>query len=997
MPVLMTSTDAQFLQRSVRKIGGIPNALAAAHFLTTTPLLKEKRVFFVFPNRSQRKVVEKLLHVWGELTPFIWNGDATDAPLLLKEPLIFTDRLTVDDILLPDTEELKTQGLVLKTGMRIDMKSVEEFLAAEEYERDKTANEPGVWAKRGDIIDAFIHEPVRISFFGDTVEAIQAFDLETGEKGAQLEEVVLPPLTLHGTVPVFKYLPSDTVVVFLHETAEDIEQPQVLLEAIRGNENAKYAEHKAYHHRYEAILEDMRTFEQVVLCTREPERAEGFLKDSGLTVDIQEMELGLAQGFQLGNELLVITDHDIGWQKERKATKKKPTIDLQALKPGDHVVHLHHGIGRYSGTTEMEVDGITREYVVVEYAKEDKVYVPVELVERIDKYIGGPNPKLQRLSDANWNEVVRKVQEDALQTAQELLDLYAKRTRAKGPQMVDYPHEEQALDDAFAYELTDDQVSALEDIYHDMEQEVPMDRLLCGDVGFGKTEVCIRAAFRAVMNGYQVGVVAPTTILSQQHVDTFRDRLRDHGVEVAVLNRFVSTAEQKNVLADLVAGKVDIVIGTHRLFSKDVEFKKLGLIIIDEEQRFGVKAKEALKRIRNNAHVLTMTATPIPRTLHLSLSGVRSISTITTPPQKRKAVKTHIEPMNTRVIADAIRRELERNGQSYYVYNRVRSIERRRRELEALVPEARYGIVHGQMDAKDIAAVMHQFDEGEIDVLLATTIIENGIDMPRANTLLVESATMFGLSELYQLKGRVGRSDRQGYAYFLYNEKALAGDARRRLVALQEAERLGAGFELAMKDMEIRGVGNILGKAQHGHAVKIGMNLYLRLLNQAVQHLEGREEEPKRDISIDLPLQARIPERYMPEEAERVLLYQKLASIEDLEELRKKRELYIREERFGVELHQDIKNLFDLLEIKLLTQTSTLLSIHTVHPNKHNKHESPRIVITNERDVFTVPEPWEIQMFGEEKDRRIYATIEELGESWSDRVKQLIVYLNNQE
>jgi transcription-repair coupling factor (superfamily II helicase) len=640
----------------------------------------------------------------------------------------------------------------------------------------------------------------------------------------------------------------------------------------------------------------------------------------------------------------------------------------------------------------QSINDLDREYFVLEYAGRDKIYVPVELADRIDKYIGGEHPELQKLSGASWTTALVAVQEDVAKVAQELLDVYARRTTATAHHMLPQK-EEQHLDDACPYDLTVDQQDALQNIFDDMMKDQPMDRLLCGDVGFGKTEVALRASFRAVLNGYQVAVLAPTTILTQQHFDTFTERFKDLGVSVGALSRFQSPAQQKETIARIAAGTVDAVVGTHRIFSSDVQFKKLGLIVIDEEQRFGVKAKETLTSLRSSAHVLTMTATPIPRTLHLSLSGVRAISTILTPPEARKAVELTIAPLNTEIIQEAVARERARGGQVYYVYNRVQSIERRKLELQALLGEnVRISVAHGQMPPKALSDVMHAFDTGQIDVLLSSSIVENGLDVATANTMIVENAAMFGLAELYQLKGRVGRAREQGYAYFLYKEQQLAGDVKERFLALQAASGLGDGFELAMRDMEIRGVGNMLGKAQHGHASKIGLHLYVRLLNTAVQQLQGKNTEPLREVNIDLPLEGRIPEDLIPDTAERIQLYQQLANCTDLTELSDAKKDLMNYELLWSDdaLVPEITGLMQLLEMKILASRSTLTNITTDYPTTSNRLASERITITTSEPLPDLPPEWERIYERSHMAFKARASLDQLGDQWLAKLKQVI-------
>lgn len=915
-----------------------------------------------------------------------WTGDFIPlfaATTYHPVDIIITDHSTLEDSLLPAVGNVNETALRWGVGDTVFMKQIREQLIEFGYEREKTANAPGRWAQRGAVIDIYLEQPIRIEFDGEKIIDISLFDLASGKRTRGFDHVIIPPIRRSGQSSALDYLPDDVIVVSQYAAVET-RLAQLLIQPFGGHGSvpAGYRTTKSYHLRYPTVLADARRAQHVYVFTEFADKVQAALSDVAAQV-IPEVVGG--HGFlQAHTNTLVLTDTSIGLteEKHKKQSKRVREALIQGLKAGDHVVHVHHGIARFAGMTHMAVNGMTREYFVLEYAGEDKVYVPVERVDLVDKYIGADKPTVHRLSDASWNEVVARVKAQTLELAHKLLNTYARRANATAPQF--HPiEEEKELDSHCPFQLTKDQGLAVHEVFNDLSEPKPMDRLLCGDVGFGKTEVALRAAFRAAMNGYQVALLAPTTVLVQQHVDTFTERLKGFGVTVGSLSRFLSAKQQRETIAGIHHGNVDIVIGTHRMISKDVQWKKLGLIIVDEEQRFGVKAKETLTALRAHAHVLTMTATPIPRTLNLSLSGVRNISTILTPPQERKSVHTVIAQYASHTVKEAIEREMARHGQSYYIYNRVQSIEHRKNELQNLLPTARIGIAHGQMDEQPLASVMHAFDTGEIDILLATTIVENGLDIPTANTMIIENASAFGLAELYQLKGRVGRSREQGYAYVLYTEQKLDHDARQRLTALQEASHLGAGFELAMKDMEIRGVGNFLGKEQHGHAVRVGLHLYVRLLNQASRELEGVEEMTERDIPIDLPMEARIPEDVITNEGERILLYQKLAQIREVDELHEQRATY-------AHLHQSFAALFDLLEVKILAAHSTLVSIDTTYPSKHNTLTSPRITLTVDESLPAMPKEWDVLYMKGSERKKARATTAELGTDWIDALKKTI-------
>ncbi len=509
---------------------------------------------------------------------------------------------------------------------------------------------------------------------------------------------------------------------------------------------------------------------------------------------------------------------------------------------GDYVVHVDHGIGRFAGLIQRQLEGHEREFLAVEYDNADTLFVPVHQADRLTRYVGadGGKPSLDHLGGQAWSETKSRVKEAVQKVAEDLLDLYARRQVVEGFSFAPDSQWQKELEDSFPYVETDDQKSAIAEIKRDMERARPMDRLLCGDVGYGKTEVALRAAFKAVMSGKQAAVLVPTTVLAQQHFETFSQRLAAFPVTVEMLSRFRTPREQTEILLKLALGEVDIVIGTHRLISADVEFKDLGLVVIDEEQRFGVTHKEHLKKLRTEVDVLTLTATPIPRTLYMALTGVRDISNLNTPPEERLPIVTHVGPYSPRLVRQAILRELERGGQIFFVHNRVNTIDAMKAHLNKLVPEARVDIGHGQMAENQLASVMHRFNMGEIDILLCTTIIESGLDIPNANTLIVDRADTFGLAQLYQLRGRVGRGAMRAYAYFFrHNKMAPTQDGQQRLEVIAENTQLGAGYSIAMRDLEIRGAGDLLGTRQHGYIQSVGFHLYTRMLADAVRRLEA--------------------------------------------------------------------------------------------------------------------------------------------------------------
>ncbi len=603
---------------------------------------------------------------------------------------------------------------------------------------------------------------------------------------------------------------------------------------------------------------------------------------------------GPAEGFIDQEANIALFTHAEMFGRQRK-TKKREERDqgafLTKLQLNDYVVHEDHGVARYKGLVQTEIEGHQRENLVLEYAKGDKLYVPVELAYKVDKYVGEAKPALQRLSGTSWIKLSRKASQDSQQFARELLKIYANRSLQKVDPYKIFTHADEELHQSFGFEETLDQEQAIKEVYADLALAEPMDRLVVGDVGFGKTEVAIRAAYQAVLNGKQVALLCPTTLLAQQHYNRFKSRLEKQGVRVEMLSRFTGKTEKQKKLPELVRalkkGEIDIAIGTHRLLSKDIDFHDIGLVIIDEEQRFGVRHKEKLKRLRSQVHILTLSATPIPRTLYFSLSGLRDISLIKTPPKGRQPIETAIQEYNPKTVKQAIEFELKRGGQVFYLYNKVQTIVSIKRKLQELLgTDVRIDIVHGQMPPEEMARVANEFDLGKIDVLLCTTIIENGLDLPNANTLIVHDATRFGIGQLYQIRGRIGRGRVKAYACFFYPEAGISGVAAKRLQILEEAKELGSGFELAMRDLEMRGMGQMLGKRQHGHVQKVGLSLYGRLLRQAVEELESGESIPAiQPVVVNLPLDYGIPESLIADPAERLKLYRRLSSSESLTEL----------------------------------------------------------------------------------------------------------------
>ncbi len=686
---------------------------------------------------------------------------------------------------------------------------------------------------------------------------------------------------------------------------------------------------------------------RVVILTSSRERSTGIidlLNEQGVSAaySLGEPELlpravtllhgVLESGFVIPEiKLAVLTEQEVLPQKKRKRRLKgKEGIrigDYHELQVGDYVVHEQHGIGRYLGLRTLEVDKIHRDYLYIQYAGNDKLFIPVEQIDVVRKYIGaeGKKPKLYALGGNEWSRIKARVQASVQELAKELLSLYASRETEQGRKFSPDHDFQQEFEAAFSFEETPDQLQAVREIKEDMEKSRPMDRLLCGDVGYGKTEVALRAAFKAIMDGSQVAFLVPTTVLAQQHYRTFLERFEGFPVTVGALSRFQSASEQKALLQGLREGSIDLVVGTHRLLSQDVRFKDLGLLVIDEEQRFGVRHKERIKMMKQNVDVLTMTATPIPRTLHMSLAGVRDMSVIETPPENRYPIQTYVMEFSDGLIREAILREVTRGGQVYFVHNRVQSIDKWANHLNTLIPEVKIGVAHGQMAEEQLNDVMVDFLKGEYDVLLSTTIVEAGLDIPNVNTIIIHDADKFGLSQLYQLRGRVGRSSRIAYCYLTYQrDKVLTEIAEKRLQAIKEFTELGSGFKIALRDLEIRGAGNILGPEQHGSMMAVGFDLYVKLLDDAVRtykdDVRQSRPEPKLEINVD----AFLPAAYISDTRQKIVFYQKVAAVESLAHVEEAREEL--SDRFGP-LPAPAENLLNVAQIKLLAGELGVLSL----------------------------------------------------------------------
>jgi len=914
-----------------------------------------------------------------EREPRLWRGgrqresDAERALICRRlqagEPLAVVVTPAGLDVTLPTPAEFAKATLRISVGDSLDRELLLEALETAGYERVDTVVEVGQWSVRGGIVDIFTPAhpaPARLEFFGDDVESIRLFDPTSQRSTAALMELLVLPFERgddddEGGARLLDYVPQSAPAVIaaprlLEETSEEApgtvpllerlgRRPRIELELLGGMSGPATAtlETRAtgqYAGRFNQLTDDLRawtaegfTIRLAATDERHADHVRQILAEHGLeamvvgALDAPE-RLGVivgecSTGFSIpALGLILLSETEVFGARRR--TLKRPTYQRGSpiaaftdLAVGDFVVHEDHGIGRYLGLKTMSVGDRESDYLLLEYADGNQLYLPVDRLELISKYLGGDGTgaRLDRLGGAAWQRVKESVRAALRDMAEELLKLYARRASVEGHAFSADTNWQREFEEAFRFEETPDQLRAIEDAKRDMQADRPMDRLVAGDVGYGKTEVALRAAFKAIADGMQVAVLVPTTVLAQQHWTTFADRFAPFPVKVELLSRFRSTAEQKAVVEGLRQGTVDVVVGTHRLLSKDVSFKNIGLLIIDEEHRFGVAHKERLKQFRASVDVLSLTATPIPRTLYMSLSGVRDMSVIETPPLDRLPIETVIRRFSKAVIREALERELGRGGQVFFVHNRVQSLPSMARLIQELVPQARVLMAHGQMRERELEATMVKFVSGEADVLVSTAIIESGLDIPASNTIIVNRADRFGLAQLYQLRGRVGRERQQAYCYLLVPADGRVDDhAQERLRALQELTELGSGFKLALRDLELRGAGNLLGAQQHGHIAAVGFDLYSKLLAEAVRELRGEPTAAEVEPVINAGVEGYLPDEYVPEVNQRLALYKRLAGASDAAAVEDLRAELV--DRFGP-MPPAAEQLFDIVRIRV--------------------------------------------------------------------------------
>lgn len=980
----------------------LPNAEEAAYFLSDLESVLEQQVFF-FPS-SYRKAFDftqvdsanvlQRAETLTELAKWAEKKEKKKAIYVVTYPDALAEKVI-------SRNDLSNNTLVINQDSKLDISFINEFLSEYEFERTDFVYEPGQYAIRGGIVDIFSFSndlPYRIEFFGDTIERIRTFDIESQLSVSEIKSVTIVPnvqakFLSENHISLLEYITPDTAlwikdVQSTYEIAQQGYSKSIQLwEALEPEDRKLHPEWTDPQFNFTdgnyflSLLNDFAVIEfgkqfffeakHIFTFNQQPqpsfnkdfgllshnlqgnlrakvsnyilsdspkqiERLFAIFEDLGQENSFIPIHIGLRAGF-LDRDLGIAcyTDHQIfdryykykrkkGYERTQAITLK----ELRELKPGDYITHIDHGIGKYAGLEKVDVQGKPQEMIRLVYADNDLLYVNINSLNRISKYSGkdGSVPKLNKLGTDAWEKLKRTTKKKVKDIARDLIKLYAVRKAQTGNAFSPDTYLQTELEASFIYEDTPDQEKATQDVKKDMESPHPMDRLVCGDVGFGKTEVAIRAAFKAVADSKQVAVLVPTTILAMQHFRTFTERLKGFPCNIDYINRFKSTKSIKETLQRLEKGELDIIIGTHRLVSKDVKFNDLGLMIVDEEQKFGVAVKEKLKQMRANVDCLTLTATPIPRTLHFSLMGARDLSIISTPPPNRQPVQTELHVFNESVIKDAVSAELERNGQVFFIHNRVNDLPQLGNLIKKLVPGARVGVAHGQLEGDALEDVMLKFINHEYDVLVATTIIEAGLDIPNANTIIINQAHMFGLSDLHQMRGRVGRTNKKAYCYLLSPPiSTLTPEAYKRLSAIEEFSDLGSGFNVAMRDLDIRGSGNLLGAEQSGFIAEIGFDMYHKILDEAIQELKEEEfkglfpeQKPSEFVNftqIDTDIEVLIPDEYVTHVAERYNLYNELSNLKNEEELEQFKNALI--DRFGP-IPREVHNLFGTLRMQWL-------------------------------------------------------------------------------
>jgi transcription-repair coupling factor (superfamily II helicase) len=1009
-------------------LSGASNETAKAMLLGLFYEQNPRRILFVVPDKERAKSYTLWLSFFEVPTLALLDDETKTLLSFFKDLESGVLLLTTEEWerALPSLHELTQKRIELSVHEECENTELFEKLMERGYRHGQDLYlEPGEYRKIGDTLDIFpiqSSSPYKVLFSFEKIEAIRRVDPGDYSKvDAEEGPLILYPVSANERMPLRDQLRGGEGILVLDEQEEEKKVPVPVFSFTAFPQT----EENHVHLRYLSVLKfytlpdflnDIRDkLDQgwcILVVTKRSEELQAVLTEEHIRFSPEgECTPGTLTIFDAeGEEVLphslqnpdlkraMLTDREIfSLRKDSKQRSiQKLALDfITSLQPGDFVVHMDHGIGRFEGTVQKTVDAITREYLELQYAGTDRLFTPIDQADKLSKFVHeeGQEPELNRLGSVDWKRTTAKIKEEAKVVAKELLDLYARRAKAKGFAYPTDTEEQKRFESAFPYPETPGQLKAIQDIKRDMENPHPMDRLLCGDVGFGKTEVALRAAFKAIQAGKQVAFVSPITILADQHYRTLKKRAEGFSIRMEMLSRFRSQAEQSAILEKLRKGDLDIVVGTHRLLQDDVEFFNLGLVLLDEEQRFGVKQKEKLKSLRASVDILTLTATPIPRTLNLSLHKLRDITTITTPPPGRLPIITEVRRYSDALVRQAILAEIERKGQIYMLHNRVETIDAFAEKLRKLVPEATFIVSHGQLKADDLEQRIVEFKEGKYDVLVSSTIIENGIDLPRANTLIVNEAEHFGLSQLYQLRGRVGRGKTQAYAYFLYHTQRLKDDAKKRLKAIVEASELGSGFQIAMRDLEIRGAGEILGVSQSGTMKTVGVSHFLRLLKVAVEEMKGGGEAaelPEEHIEINLPVEAFIPSFYIPQEEEKISMYQKLAGSTE-EALLAEFEGDLMEE-YGP-LPREVQSLFRILRLKMVCRKAGVLRVKAEVQGKE-KHDivltlAPRVTAEHIIPLLAAKPQWKVS------GSTLRVSERELGEDWLQTLQDSIALLSH--
>ncbi|MBN2087428.1 transcription-repair coupling factor [Candidatus Peregrinibacteria bacterium] len=1024
-------------------ISGVSNVTAKSYLLgDLLATRKINNIFWVVNDNKDIYDIKNSIPFWTDKTGValdsLMSKDQHDYRITETVARIHSDEKKVYVISsegitvpVPTLNEVMEAGVVIMNKQ--DIRTVEFFNKLIQLGYQPSADvslKKGEYRRSGGVVN--IYPPnydslIKIEVDYDKVSGIWLYNQETKQLGKTLDKIDILPISVEGGQGTFlDHVEKDDLII-----TDDLDETEdILLDNISKSHCYKInftsfprSDEDYFHLRYLSVLKYYNIFDllndlrdkiqrdwKINIFTKRVKEISNILNEEKIQFSLKndpKAKITIIDAGELENvptsfqnpqlKIQLLTDKEIfNLSRTVKSNgAQKINLDfLTGLRVGDLVVHMDHGIGRFLGVVPKTIDEIKREYLEIGYAENDRLFIPIDQADKISKYVGGEEnePQLSRLGATEWKTVSQKIKKDTQKIAKELLELYAKRAQLKGHNYGPDTEDQKKFDAAFPYEETPGQMKAILDVKSDMESDQPMDRLVCGDVGFGKTEVAMRAAFKAVQGGKQVAFIAPITILADQHLKSFQKRAKGFNVRVEMLSRFRSAKEQKNTLERLRKGDVDILIGTHRLLQDDVKFFNLGLIIIDEEQRFGVKQKEKFKQIRNQVDILTMTATPIPRTLNLALNKLRDISTITTPPPGRLPIVTEVRRYGDRLVIDAIDNEISRGGQVYFLHNRVETIESIAEKLRKMLPHVKFIVAHGQLQPLDLEARILKFKNKECDVLISSTIIENGIDLPNANTLIVDDAENFGLSQLYQLRGRIGRSKTQAYAYFLYKSRQLRLDAKKRLKAIVDASELGSGFQVAMRDLEIRGAGDILGISQHGTIRVVGANHFLRMLNKTIDEMRAGQKtsvgEYRQDVSIELPMEAYIPDSFIPDTKDKINAYQKLSSVGSLELLEEFREDLITEYgHFPVQ----VGNLFQILQIKILAKMAGLINIKSIPMGNAGRqivmHMSTSVTAEQIMNLLKFNTKWLIS------GDKLKIDLKNLGFNWSEKLKENVKLL----